>query len=289
MNTIRSKRHNGFYLFIDFKKAFDLVDSRLLIAKLKHYGFDESSLRLISGYFSDRKQYVKFNGATSTASDIKLGVVQGSCLGPLLFNIFINDLPYFLNELITRMFADDTTVSASDTDYTKLLVKFNKSIEPLLIWCRFNKTDINWLKTEIMFISKKMALNEKGKCRLLVFPEFINISGHNVKVVGCFRLLGIPIDRKLNFHQYASELRKSINKKLYSIKKLFYLSFQVKLQFFKTFILPYFDYCSTLIIYFIKTIIQKIANYYYYCLSRLLNFKCTFSLVDSFDFNNINN
>ena len=155
MNTIRSKRHIGLYLFIDFKKAFDLVDSRLLIAKLKHYGFDESSLRLISGYFSDRKQYVKFNGATSTASDIKLGVVQGSCLGPLLFNIFINDLPYFLNELITRMFADDTTVSASDTDYTKLLVKFNKSIELLLIWCRFNKIDINWLKTEIMFISKK--------------------------------------------------------------------------------------------------------------------------------------
>lgn len=70
---------------------------------------------------------------------------------------------------------------------------------------------------------------------------------------------------------------------------MFYLSFQVKLQFFKTFILPYFDYCSTLIIYFTKTIIQKIANYYYYCLSRLLNFKCTFSLVDSFDFNNINN
>ena len=87
-----------------------------------------------------------------------------------------------------------------------------------------------------------MAFNDKGQKRLRLFPEFINICGHNVKVVDCFRLLGIPIDRKLNFHLFATELRKSINKKLYSIKKLFYLSFQVKLQFFKITLLPYFDY-----------------------------------------------
>jgi len=82
----------------------------------------------------------------------------------------------------------------------------------------------------------------------------------------------------------------SINKRLFSIKKLFYLSFQVKLQFFKTFILPYFDYCSTLFIYFNKTTIQKIANSYYYCLSRLLKFKFTAKYINNnFDFNHLNN
>lgn len=82
MNEVLSNRQIGLYLFVDFKKAFDTVDSNLLLFKLKLYGFDEKSINLISDYFSDRKQYVKINMARSDTRDIVLGVPQGSILGP---------------------------------------------------------------------------------------------------------------------------------------------------------------------------------------------------------------
>ena len=141
--------------------------------------------------------------------------------------------------------------------------------------------DINWNKTEIMFISKKMATNNEGDYRLRVFPEYIMISGFKVKVVTSFKLLGITIDNKLNFRLHVSKMRRSICIRLFSIKKLFYLSNSVKLQFFKTFILPYFDYCLSLCIYFPKTTIQKLSNCYYLCINLLLKFK--FSNTSNFN------
>jgi hypothetical protein len=290
MNSIRSKRLLGLFLFIDFRKAFDLVDSRILIKKLSFYGFDDASLNLILDYFSDRKLTTKYNNVSSELKDIKHGVPQGSVLGPLFFLIFINDLPFFLDSFNCKLFADDTTLSMSDKNYDGVMSRFNSAILKIKEWCKFNKTDINWSKTEIMFVGKKMAYNSEGLYRLQEFPSTIAIDGKIVKVVDSFKLLGITIDKKLNFLKYVGDIRLAVNKRLFSIKKLFYLSFNVKLQFFKTFILPYFDYCATLFIYFNKTTVQKIANCYYLCLFRLLSFKFTAQYIDSkFDFNHLNN
>ena len=118
--------------------------------------------------------------------------------------------------------------------------KFYDSIGYLTKWCSFNKVDINWKKSEIMFITNKQNIT---------IPEFINISGNNVKVVTEFKLLGIIIDNKLNFKSNTAKIKRSINIRLYSIQKLFQLPLAVKIQFLKTFILPYFDYCATLCIY----------------------------------------
>ena len=91
-----------------------------------------------------------------------------------------------------------------------------------------------------------------------------------VEVVQDFRLLGVTIDDKLTFDLYVSLLIKTINKKLFSMKKLFYLSFKVKLHFFKTFILPHLDYCASLFIYFKKTLLDKLERTYNSCLFNLL-------------------
>ena len=86
-------------LFIDFRKAFDLVDSDLLMLKLFHYGFSNSALDILRDYFIERYQLVKTDNVRSALNKLKLGLAQGSNLGPLFFIIYINDLPFDLKIL----------------------------------------------------------------------------------------------------------------------------------------------------------------------------------------------
>jgi len=104
LNKSQSDKLISLLLFIDFRKVFDSVDTKLLLLKLKKYGFDTDSIDLISNYFTDRCQAVKFGGIVSDFRPINLGVGQGSVLGPLFFIIFINDSPFFSD---TTLFADD--------------------------------------------------------------------------------------------------------------------------------------------------------------------------------------
>jgi len=190
-------------------------------------------------------------------------------------------MPFFL-KFLTILFADDTTLGLKDDKYEDLISKFQLAVQDLIKWCYYNKFDINWKKSEIMFITNKRSIQT---------PEFIMINNQQVKVVNDFKLLGIIIDNKLNFAKNTCKVRKSINIRLYAIQKLFQLPMCVKIQFIKTFILPYFDYCSTLCIYYSIDIIQKLANTYNNCLFKLVNTKqiCNLSIQTSSDFNKWNN
>ena len=262
-------------LFIDFKKAFDYVNSDLLLLKLFHYGFSNTALSLMKNYFHNRFQLTKVNDNKSDLLQLLLGVPQGSVLGPLLFLIFINDLAYYMNDFYCILFADDTTLLDSNCDLDSLISSFKSKLALLLEWCSFNKLNINWTKTYIMLISKKH----------IDAPLYIQFNDIKIEIVQNFKLLGIYIDNNLMFDTHVKNICLSINKKLYAIKRLFQLSLQVKLQFFKSFIMPYFDYCISLLIYFPKTSIQRLANCYYACLYKLFNFK--FAGLDNVTINNM--
>jgi hypothetical protein len=261
-------------LFIDFRKAFDLVDSDLLINKLFHYGFDNHAINLIKNYFNNRQQIVKIKSTLSSKQVTKLGVPQGSLLGPLFFIIFINDLALMVKSMSCKLFADDTTLLSQGNDLNELINKFKHNIVQIITWCNMSRLDINWSKTYFMFVTNKRIKP----------PAEIEISGHKIKVVTEFKLLGVTIDNKLNFNKYISSIKIIVFKKMYSIKRLFHLCTAVRLQFYKTFIMPYFDYCSTIACYFPKYTLQKLQNCFNLTLERLFKFK-----PDNNDMNQYNN
>ena len=137
--------------------------------------------------------------------------------------------------------------------------------------------NINWSKTFFMIVTAKQK-------RKISVPTFIKVGSNEVAVADNFKLLGVLIDNKLTFKQHVTNICINVNRKLFSIKRLAYLPFLVRLQFFKTFILPIFDYCLSLICYFSKTQINRLANCYKSCLFKLFRFD-----FSSRDLDQINN
>ena len=158
----------------------------------------------------------------------------------------------FIKNMKCILFADDSTLSQRNSDLKELLLYFNIGLNYLNTWCKNHRLNINWSKTFVMFVTNKH----------INLPNAIEFNGNSISVVSSVKLLGVTIDNKLNFAKYVGDLRLAINKRLYSIKNLFFLPTSVKIQFFKSFILPYFDYCSTLLAYFNKQMIQKLSNCY---------------------------
>ena len=145
-------------VFIDLKKAFDTVNHEILLEKLLLLGITGSAFQLLESYLSDRSQKCEVNGFISKENKITCGVPQGSILGPLLFLLYINDLPSCLNLTKRRMFADDTNITSSGNCIDDVENAVNSDLENLRKWLMANKLSLNVAKTEFQIIGTKQNL-----------------------------------------------------------------------------------------------------------------------------------
>ena len=126
-------------VFLDFKKAFDCVDHTILIKKLDHYGIRNISLNLISDYLRNRQQYTYYLNTSSSKTLLTHSVPQGSILGPLLFNVYINDIVKSINKLKITLFADDSCLYYSNSNIVDLINIINTELKQVHSWLLSNK------------------------------------------------------------------------------------------------------------------------------------------------------
>jgi len=220
LNKIATEKNNNKFtigIFCDLKKAFDTVNHGILLKKLHNIGVRGIELDWFRDYLSNRKQFVHINGQNSSMLEIVLGVPQGSILGPLLFLIYINDLPS-CNNFFNSLFADDTMLLDSHEDLQILTFNVNREFQKVISYFNANRMALHLEKTKFILFFKKSETptpmivfnyNEPGTVTnnpSLIYP----MSCINDLPVPSIKFLGVQIDPQLNFKTHIS----SINKKL---------------------------------------------------------------------------
>ena len=138
-------------------KVFDCIAHDVVIAKLAAYGFSDTALRYIYSYLSNRKQCVRINNTYSSYQKIISGVPQGSILGPIFFNLSINDLFFFVSNVSLHNFADDNTLSAFAETILELIDILQSGSEIVIDWFKNNKIIVNPNKFQAILLDKRKS------------------------------------------------------------------------------------------------------------------------------------
>uniref|UniRef100_A0A3B1IPA0 Reverse transcriptase domain-containing protein n=1 Tax=Astyanax mexicanus TaxID=7994 RepID=A0A3B1IPA0_ASTMX len=182
-------------VFIDLTKAFDTVGHTLLLRNLKKIGFDAKALEWSQNYLTDRQQCTAFNNYESDFLAISKGVSQGSILGPVLFNIYINDIAASVSSLDCKihLYADDTILYCSADSIHAAVIKLQNSFNALQIALNNHKLVLNAKKTKLMLFSR--SLNSDVNC-----VNFTTLAGSTIERVTEYKYLGIWLDETFKPH-----------------------------------------------------------------------------------------
>ena len=251
-------------ILTDLSKAFDCLNHDLLLAKLNAYGFDLSALKFIGSYLKDRKQRTKVGSSYSSWREITSGVPQGSILGPLLFNLFLNDIFYFSSNSEIANYADDNTVYGTNDTLQGLLDTLEAETSTLLKWFQNNEMKSNEDKCHLFVVK-----NEQGN---------IQLGNENISASPSIELLGVSIDNNLDFKEHVSKLCKKGNQKLHALARISkYLSEDKLKILMRAFINSQFNYCPLIWMFHNRTQNNKINKLHERALRLVYkNDDCTF-------------
>lgn len=228
-------------VFLDFTKAFDLVNHELLVNKLSAYHICPETVSFFKSYLCNRSQYVYLNGKMSTVGSVKHGVPQGSILGPLLFSIYINDLPlHITNQTVTcSLFADDATLDSSAKDVPSISANLQSSLDEVSNWCDDNFMVPNPAKTESMLVTSRQKHQTHPP------PLQLSLCSHSIEQVATHRLLGVTLDNELSWAPHVQAVRKKVARNVYLLSKLKpFTDVQTRTLFYHAHVKPHLDYAS---------------------------------------------
>ena len=224
-------------IYMDLSKAFDTLDHQILLKKLKHYGFFGKSLDMMKSYLTNRTQYVEYNGVASEFSQIQCGVPQGSILGPLLFIIYMNDLPNVAEKFEMILYADDTTLFAAlDTGGSNLdnINLLNGELDLVSTWLKVNKLSLNAAKTKGMLFH---AVQRK-----VTYPE-LYIDAIKIEFVKTFKFLGLTLDENMNWNSHINIVSNKISRAIGVMARLKnYIPKSALLQIYNALVLSHLNY-----------------------------------------------
>ena len=225
---------------IDLRKAFDTVDHTILLEKLKTIGFTSSVLDWFCSYLSNRTQVTVINSSMSQPKPVTVGVPQGSILGPLLFLIYINDLPECLTHCKSILYADDTLLYYSAESISDLQSKLNSDLRSLSGYLNNNLLTLNHDKTKFIIFAGRQRLRSISNIN-------ISICNRTIKQNQSLKYLGITITEDLTWHEHIEKLVGKINQRLGLLRRVkSFLPLDARQIFYTSTILPLFDYADVI-------------------------------------------
>jgi hypothetical protein len=234
-NNLDNKLHTA-GIFLDLSKAFDTINHNILLNKLSNYGVRGLANDWLKSYLSDRQQRVLFNNVVSEPTNVACGVPQGSILGPLLFLLYINDLPLCTQKPHFVLFADDTNILFSHEDPKTLEDTINTELMHITNWFKLNKLSLNIKKTNYIIFKNKHS--NKPNINLN-----IEIDGTTLQQVNTTKFLGLLIDSNLSWNSHTQHISKIISKLNGVIRKVRTFLPQESLHtLYNSLVLPYFSY-----------------------------------------------
>ena len=225
-------------ILMDLSKAFDCLPHRLLLSKLHAYGVSLDACSLVRDYLQSRRQRVKVNDVRSEWRSVSKGVPQGSVMGPLLFNVFVNDIFYFLeNVCMLYNYADDNSISYSDKNMDKLKLRLEQCAAIAINWYTMNEMEANPSKFQGMIFPHEST----------PLPTSFRVSNIEIPIKTNVKVLGIFIDIDLNFSSQIKDICTKATRQLRAISRISkYLNEKCKMSLYNAFIMSNFNYCNTI-------------------------------------------
>ena len=225
-------------LFLDLSKAFDTVNHEIIRIKLKALGVKESSVSWFVSYLTGRTQYTNVNNTLSEPIEIRMGVPQGSILGPLIFICYVNDLPKYCSNTIPFMYADDTALLTTGHSVDIIEQKLQSDFDHMLKWFAANRLCINTTKTKTMLFCSKRSTHKQVNLN-------IYDSSERIEEVDTFKYLGLYLDRHLCFDDHIDKIIRKVNQRtgfLWRMRN--FINQPLAKYLYQSLIHPVFQYCD---------------------------------------------